>query len=89
MSSDKEKFACRICGKMQDDPPWGDDNLAPTYNICGCCGVEFGYQDCILEAILAYRKKWIGKGAKWECPQEKPANWSLEEQMRNVPAKYR
>ena len=83
------KLTCRVCGKIQEDPPWGEDEKSPTYDICDCCGTEFGYGDCTLKAIIANRKSWIAEGAKWKYPEEKPANWSLEEQMRNIPEEFR
>ena len=40
-----EKFYCRICGYRLGFEPWGDDGKTPTYEICPCCGVEFGNED--------------------------------------------
>lgn len=83
------KLACRVCGKIQDDPPWGEDGRSPTYVICECCGTEFGYGDCSLKAIAANRSRWLANEAKWKYPEEKPNNWSLEEQMENIPNEYK
>lgn len=83
------KLACRVCGKIQDDPPWGEDGETPAFEICGCCGVDFGYQDCTLETVKKFREEWLKKGGKWIAPDEKPANWSLEEQMKKIPKEYR
>lgn len=33
---------CRVCGYYIDDLPWGKDGNCPTYEICPCCGDEFG-----------------------------------------------
>lgn len=85
---DNRSLACRVCGKMQDDPPWGEDGKTPAFEICGCCGVDFGYQDCTPEYVKKFRKEWLKKGGKWASPDEKPANWSLEEQMKNIPKEY-
>ena len=41
-----EKIYCRICGYRLGFEPWGDDEKTPTYEICPCCGVEFG--NCLL-----------------------------------------
>jgi hypothetical protein len=35
---------------------------SPAFNICDCCRVEFGYKDCNLKAIHAFRKKWLEEG---------------------------
>lgn len=40
---------CRVCGLDQDENPWGEDNASPTFDICACCGTEFGYHDFTLE----------------------------------------
>lgn len=82
-------FACRVCGNIQLEPPWGEDGLCPNYEICDCCGVEFGYGDCTLKAIQASRKNWLECGAGWKYPSNKPTNWSLEEQMKNIPDEYK
>lgn len=56
----------------------------PTYEICPCCGVEWGNEDYTLESRIEYRNKWLAAGAKWFEPQKKPANWNLEEQLKNA-----
>jgi len=89
MHKNNELYVCRVCGAMQLDAPWGDDGEAPTYNICECCGVEFGYEDATMQGIKSYRSKWIDSGAKWSRKKSKPDNWSLEEQLSNIPNKYR
>ena len=43
MVNEANKLACRVCGKVQDDPTWGEDGKTPTFDICDCCGVQFGY----------------------------------------------
>ena len=68
----KENFQCRICGLIQSDLPWGEDGKTPSFDICSCCGVEFGYQDATIYAIKRYRQKWISEGAKWFQPESKP-----------------
>jgi hypothetical protein len=32
---------------------------------------------------------WIKNGSKWSWPKNKPENWSLEEQMKNVPENFK
>jgi hypothetical protein len=56
-------LACRVCGMIQDEPPWGDDGQSPNYIICECCGTEFGYGDCTIKAIYASRSRWLANGA--------------------------
>lgn len=78
--------ACRVCGFINDDeePPWGEDGRCPTFNFCDCCGVEFGYQDCLYENIKRVRRQWLRDGAQWDDPKAKPANWNVVEQLDNV-----
>ncbi|BAE85638.1 hypothetical protein [Desulfitobacterium hafniense] len=78
-----KNYTCHVCGYPDlDEAPWGDDEKSPSYNICPCCGVEFGYEDSQDIALIAYRNNWIKKGAKWFTPSLKPDNWNLEEQLR-------
>jgi len=88
MHNSDEFNVCRVCGAKQPEPPWGDDGLTPSYEICDCCGVEFGYEDMNINALKRYREKWLKKGAVWFNDKEKPAEWSLDEQLKNIPEKY-
>jgi hypothetical protein len=89
MSNNFYNLACRVCGKIQSDPPWGEDGRSPTFDICDCCGVEFGYGDCTLLATKSFREKWLSSGAKWKYPKAKPSNWSFNDQMKNIPPEYK
>lgn len=85
-------YICRICGLdisqfNPEQPPW-DPNEIASDDICPCCGVHFGYQDCKLTAIKKYRQKWLDNGALWCEPKEKPENWSLEEQLKNIAKEF-
>ena len=83
------KLSCKVCGNIQEDPPWGEDGQCPTYDICDCYGTEFGYGDCTLKAIKTSRACWLAKGAQWKCLEEKPKDWCLREQLKNIPEIYR
>ncbi|UFH53658.1 hypothetical protein [Spirosoma sp. KNUC1025] len=78
------KYLCKVCGFEQLDPPWGEDGRTPTFEICVCCGTEFGYEDATLQGVLKYREKWLKQGAKWYDESYKPANWSLSDQLNRV-----
>lgn len=78
-----ERYICRICGYRLKFKIWGEDGKSPSYEICPCCGVEFGCDDYSPEAIKVYREKWIKSGAKWFNPNMMPNNWSLEKQLYN------
>jgi len=88
-NENEESYHCRVCGLMQDFQPWGEDGHTPSFEICGCCGVEFGYQDCTPEYIKKFREEWLNKGTKWANPDEKPMDWSLAKQMENIPEEYK
>ena len=80
---------CWVCGLEQNNSPWGEDNSSPTFDICSCCGVEFGYEDITLVATRQYRNEWLGKGAVWFKQQAKPNDWSLEKQLTKIPPEFR
>ena len=84
-----EFYVCRVCGAEQLDPPWGEDGQIPSYDICDCCGVEFGYEDMNLESIKRYRQKWLDSGANWFRKKNKPESWFLDRQLQNIPKQYR
>jgi hypothetical protein len=83
-NSDDKIMRCRVCGLLQSEPPWGYDGKSPTYDFCSCCGVEFGYGDASPLGIRQWRQKWIAKGATWDAPELKPANWDLQEQLSHA-----
>ena len=41
---------CKVCGYKLSFESWGDDGNTPTYEICPCCGVEFGNEDYTAES---------------------------------------
>ncbi len=81
-----KKYNCRICGLYIENSPWGLDGHSPTYEICSCCGVEFGNEDYTIESVKKYRENWINKGAIWFDPKEKPKEWNMGEQFKKIPA---
>ena len=84
----KEEHYCRICGLYMKDKPWGDDGQSPTYEICPCCGVEFGNEDYDLFSIKEYRKEWLKNGANWFDKKKKPVSWDVNKQLMNVPEDF-
>lgn len=80
---------CRVCGLDQGFEPWGEDGKTPSFIICGCCGVEFVYEDCTVEYVKKFREEWIKNGVKRFRPKRQPKNWSLVEQMKNIPEEFR
>ena len=75
---------CKVCGYKLNYLPWGEDGETPCFDICPCCGVEFGNEDYTEESLKEYRAKWISEGAHWFDPNLQPQNWSLQEQISNI-----
>lgn len=92
MTEIKYTQVCRVCGYYDPDYleyfPWGENGCVPSYDICECCGVEFGYEDWILESIRHYRAEWLAGGTKWFVPKSKPEDWNLEEQLKQIPPQF-
>ena len=86
---EQENHHCRVCGLYLTSLPWGDDDVTPSYEICSCCGVEFGYEDYTVESAVRYRDHWLANGAKWFAPQDQPNNWDLFEQISCVPNEFK
>jgi len=93
--SEREKYysepnthECRVCGYYSEDFPWGEDGESPSFQLCPCCGVQFGKEDISLDSIKKYRDEWVSKGGKWYTKEEKPERWNLEVQMKNIPDKF-
>lgn len=82
-------WSCRVCGLIQDEEPWGENGENPNFAICGCCGTEFGYEDCTRESVKANRKRWLVAGANWWALKEKPQDWDIEKQLQNIPASFK
>jgi len=79
---------CRICGLYQEKPAWEMSGTSPTHEICPCCGVKSGDEDCSVESCRLYREKWLSKGVRWKAPRCKPVRWNLNEQLKHIPYKY-
>lgn len=88
MFSDPTLYACRVCGLLQVEPPWGEDRKTPNFEICDCCGVEFGYEDCSVETARLARERWKAQGFRWHEPTITPQDWSLEKQLQQIPIHF-
>ena len=67
--------SCPVCGyREMPDPP-------EDFNICPCCGTEFGYTD----AGITYeqlREKWRAHGAPWFSQSiQPPPDWDPRRQL--------
>jgi hypothetical protein len=61
-------YTCPVCYfyKLAEEPK--------DYNICECCGTEFGNDDCDL-SHEELRNAWIDSGARWFF-REPPPLWN-------------
>ena len=79
----KNDNICPVCGYSKLLEPARNNNV-PSFEICSCCGTEFGYDDCSQEKIMKLRKEWIESGYKWFSEEDKPDNWDAIEQLKNI-----
>ena len=78
-------YLCPICGfdKLQEEP-FSKKN-EPSYEICPCCGFEFGFNgENNVASFHKYRKQWIADGASWFMKESEPKNWNYKKQLENV-----
>lgn len=80
---------CRVCGYELNEPPWGNDGMSPSFEICPCCGVEFGYEDVSLQSIRTFRSKWLASGSPWFDISKRPKAWDISVQLELVPFEWR
>ena len=85
MHNNKPERYCRICGLDQEEKEVRDNFGYASFDICSCCGVEFGYQDCTKNSCSKYRRYWLCTlNNKWFNEKEKPKDWSLNLQLDQI-----
>jgi hypothetical protein len=78
---------CPVCGYhgLHEQPY--DDAGAPSYEICPCCGTEFGYHDAKTPHTVL-RQRWVAKGSPWHSRvKSPPQGWDALEQLRSATPK--
>ncbi len=66
-------------------PPYEQHFGMASYEVCLCCGFEFGHDDDFGgETFQESLEKWIARGAPWFWEKEKPEGWSLERQLKDA-----
>ena len=79
---------CPVCGYDQLDEPPYDEYGFPSYEVCSCCGFEYGFDDGSRGYTFEkYRKEWIDKGYKYFNKLKEPPMWGytkLIEQLKNI-----
>lgn len=78
------KYLCPVCGYDQLETPPKDEFGCSTFEICPCCGTEFGYDDSN-KSYLELRKEWVNAGAKWFSDYNRPSEgWNPYKQLKKV-----
>lgn len=82
-------FPCPICGNELGADPWKDNY--PTYDICACCGIEFGYEDSRptpeerKSRHAELRQDWMDRGMPWwSTITPAPIGWDAREQLDRI-----
>ena len=86
-----ERYRCRVCGyDCYPHLPWGANGAVPSYEICPCCGVEFGYDDDGYDVCVRRRRHWVQvEACKWFMPKMLPDDWHAGAQLRRLPTAFR
>ena len=81
----KISYTCPVCGFTGlAESPYTQKN-EPSYEICPCCGFEFGFDSVGNKGLfIEFRQRWIKNGAQWFIQRLRPENWDLEAQLMNV-----
>jgi hypothetical protein len=77
------KFRCPVCGWPELDKPPRSAPGGASYEICPCCGFEFGYDDDAKGLTFEEaRKHWIAGGRKWwSASRPAPVGWDATRQL--------
>jgi ribosomal protein L37E len=69
-------------------PPYEQWYGNPSYEVCACCGFEFGNDDnpgtALPYTFEEFRREWIAAGHQWFDESKRPAAWCAEEQFEAV-----
>lgn len=75
-------FFCPVCGwkGLQKKPvyPYG------TFEICSCCGTQYGLDVTCEEDILEVRADWLKEGASWFSDFDMPNDWSTQRALEQI-----
>lgn len=73
-------YTCPVCGWDQ----LAENPRCPTYEICPCCGTEFGYDDYARSPLLL-RAQWVARGMRWwSRHRAAPEGWNAWAQLRRA-----
>ena len=78
-------YVCPVCGfDGLREPPYNADGDG-SYEICPCCGFEYGYDDHS-EGVShdEFRANWLAAGAEWFDEERRPDDWDLRAQLARI-----
>lgn len=69
-------------------PPYEKHFGRPSYDVCSCCGFEYGNDDNPGTAppvsFESYLAEWVEDGSRWFDEEQRPESWTLESQLREA-----
>jgi hypothetical protein len=69
-------------------PPYEQHFGDPSYEVCPCCGFEFGNDDNpgtgAPTSFEEYLREWVRSGCEWFDPAMKSEGWRLEVQLESA-----
>lgn len=75
-------YTCPVCGWPEMEEPAYDEFGSSSFEICRCCGTQFGYQDA-RRTHAELRAEWISGGMRWSSKAaQQPAGWDPVAQLR-------
>ena len=77
-----EHFTCPVCGFPGLDEPPKDEHGCSSFEICNCCGTEFGYEDTTT-SYAELRRRWVAAGSKWWSSKQ-PTDWDPNQQLERA-----
>jgi hypothetical protein len=81
---DSETYLCPVCGYPGLSDPPVDEFGCATFEICPCCGTEFGYHDA-RRSHSELRSQWIENGRQWiHKSLGPPLNWDPQAQLKKA-----
>jgi hypothetical protein len=71
------------------EPPYCSTLGDASYDVCACCGFEFGFDDepgpdMTGKTFREYLDDWAASGCQWFDPRRRPEVWDLDEQLRRA-----
>ena len=79
---------CPVCGFDGLDEPPTTPECGDSYEICSCCGFQFGVSDGDRGFTYeGWRQAWISGGMRWwSTSRPAPPGWDPDAQLRRVDA---